>query len=247
MGDSIDAETLYNMAKAITISAENGCKFTSDYGHTQYSGYKVYFEQYNKIAKLTVGLFGEEARQLFLIYDLKALPSMGDLLPMQMKSYCELALSNLTAITAYLYSKLGSTDKQIEGIIDLIQSKLRPAIFKPPEDERKDVQNALEIIFNARNLGFRREKVHIPYSSKTYVPDFTFDSLDLAVEAKLCKAAGKEKAIIDEINADIPAYKTKYHNLIFVVYDAGGFIRDVDLFKSGIEDNSNVKVIVIKH
>lgn len=246
----MDVETLYDMAKAVTISAENGCKFTSDIPcdqFTQYGAYRVYLGQYNKIASLSHELFGNEAKQLFPLVKMDSIEGIGDVIPIQMKNYCEFAISNLNAVTSYIHSKLGTKDKQIEGIIDLIHSKLRPAIFKPPEDERKDVQNALEIIFNARDLNYRREKVHIPYSSKTYIPDFTFDTLDLAVESKLCKVSGKEKSIIDEINADIPAYKTKYQNLLFVVYDAGGFIRDVDLFKSDIEGNTNVKVIVIKH
>jgi hypothetical protein len=56
----------------------------------------------------------------------------------------------------------------------------------------------------------------------------------------------KEKAIISEINDDIIAYKTKYSNLIFVVYDIG-IIRDQDLFRSGLEASENVVVKVVKH
>ena len=109
----------------------------------------------------------------------------------------------------------------------------------------EDVQDAMEIIFNAKGLDYRREKVTIEYSSKVFVPDFTFESLNLAVEAKLCNSASKEKRIIDEFNADIPAYQTRYTRLTFVVYDLG-FIRDVDRFKTSIECNPGVRVLVIK-
>ena len=52
---------------------------------------------------------------------------------------------------------------------------------------------------------------------------------------------------IDEINADIPAYKTRYKNLLFVVYDMG-CIRDISSFVGDIESNNkNVSVIVVKH
>lgn len=57
---------------------------------------------------------------------------------------------------------------------------------------------------------------------------------------------GREKEIIAEINDDILAYKTKYPNIIFVVYDSG-FIRDVDKFKEDIEEAEGVVVNVVKH
>ena len=48
------------------------------------------------------------------------------------------------------------------------------------------------------------------------------------------------------MNADIVAYKTKYANLIFIVYDLS-IIRDVDQFKNSIEANENVFLKIIKH
>ncbi len=55
----------------------------------------------------------------------------------------------------------------------------------------------------------------------------------------------RAKEIIDEINADIPPYKTRYENVIFVIYDLG-FIRDVTEFKGSIEKNLNIYVSVVK-
>ena len=109
----------------------------------------------------------------------------------------------------------------------------------------REVENVLETILRAKSLDYRREKVSIEYSSKSFVPDFTFDSLDLALETKLCKSAAKEKALIDEINADILAYKTCYNRIVFVIYDLG-CIRDEGRFRSGIEGNPGVYVLIIK-
>ena len=91
-----------------------------------------------------------------------------------------------------------------------------------------------------------RETDSIVYSSKTYTPDFTFRSIDLAVELKLCNRSERGKEIIAEINDDIIAYKTKYRNLIFFVYDCG-HIRDVDRFAQAFEASEGVLVRVIKH
>jgi len=93
---------------------------------------------------------------------------------------------------------------------------------------------------------FSRETVRIEYSSKTYTPDFTMEQLDLATEIKFCPVAGREKDIIAEINDDILAYRTRYGNLLFVVYDVGQ-IRDVDRFVASFEQHENVIVRVVKH
>ena len=67
----------------------------------------------------------------------------------------------------------------------------------------------------------------------------------MAIEVKLCNREGREKEIIGEINDDILAYKTKYGNVLFIVYDLG-FIRDVDRFVSSFEDQEGVVVNVVK-
>ena len=70
-------------------------------------------------------------------------------------------------------------------------------------------------------LLLKRETDSIEYSSKTYVPDFTMRKLDLAIEIKLCNREGREKEIIAELNDDILAYRIKYGNLLFLIYDVG--------------------------
>jgi len=133
-----------------------------------------------------------------------------------------------------------------EDVVLEIEKKLRPSIHKRPEKER-EIQDALENLFLALDYDFEREQVSFSYSTKSYKPDFTSDSLKTAVDVKFCKNPLDEKRIIDEINADIPAYKSHYENLIFVVYDLGS-IRRVDSFTKGIEKaQKKVFVRVIKH
>jgi hypothetical protein len=137
------------------------------------------------------------------------------------------------------------TTSALVQVFSLAEFKLRKAIRELPEKEG-EIQDAFETLLHGADLQHSRERVHIPYSSKTYIPDFTFDDLDLVVELKLCNRESREKEIIAEINDDILAYKTKHGNLLFVVYDKG-FIRDVDLFKSTFEGHPNVLVKVVKH
>ena len=134
----------------------------------------------------------------------------------------------------------------LKDAISSIEKKLRPTIHKIPEKE-KEIQDALENLFIALDYDFEKEQVSFSYSTKSYKPDFTSDSLRTAIDVKLCKKPQDEKRIIDEINADIPAYKSRYENLLFVVYDLG-CIRKVTTFISGIEKaHEKVFVRVIKH
>ena len=235
------------MAKEAATNATNALapgNVTPEMLHGYYGGYPAYINEYNRIVPLVVQKFGEEARQLFPLIDIGTAINPADAIGAMLRTYLETASVRLNALAVYLQSKLDDTDERVQGIVDLVKANLRAATYIDPSSER-DVQNILETIFRARSLSFLREKVHIKYSTKTFVPDFTFDALNLAVEVKLCKLPNKEKSIIDEINADIPAYQIKFKNLFFVIYDLG-FIRDVSLFKSDIEDNPNTYVSVIK-
>ena len=134
----------------------------------------------------------------------------------------------------------------IGDIVNVVTEKLRSIIRKIPKHER-EIQDALETLFLIKEYDFEREKVKFEYSTKSYQPDFTFESLNLAVDAKLCNSENDEKDIIDQINADIVGYRTKFDNLLFLVYDIG-CIRDAMKLSQGIEKhNVNVWVRVIKH
>lgn len=127
-------------------------------------------------------------------------------------------------------------------IINLGEKKLRKLIRVTPTSER-EVQEKYEDLLIATDIEYAREFPHIEYSMKKYIPDFSIEKLDLAIEIKLCKK--DPKSLIAQVNDDILAYKTKFKNLIFLIYDLGQ-IRDTDNFKTSIEENVNVIVQIIK-
>jgi len=136
--------------------------------------------------------------------------------------------------------------KILTNLEEFLFKNLRKSIRNRPLNE-KEVQEIVEIMLISKGYVFEREKVRINYSSKEFIPDFTFEDLDAVLEVKLCKTDKKEKDIIDEINADIPAYSSRYRNITFLVYDLG-IIRDSDLFIRDIEKNNpRIKVLIIKH
>lgn len=130
-------------------------------------------------------------------------------------------------------------------VITLGERKLRKAVRDKPDRERQ-VQDAFETLLVGADIVHDRETDSIIYSSKTYTPDFSLRAIDLAVEIKLCNRTEREKEMIAEINDDIIAYKTKYRNLVFFVYDLG-YIRDIDRFALAFEASEGVIVRVVKH
>jgi len=130
-------------------------------------------------------------------------------------------------------------------LINIAERKLRKVIREKPSQE-KEVQDAFESLLIGLDVPYSRETERIEYSSKSYVPDFVIDRIDLAIEIKLCARNGREKEVISEINDDILAYQTKRSNLFFIVYDIG-YIRDVDRFMSSFEQNDKVIVRIVKH
>ncbi|OGY28853.1 MAG: hypothetical protein A3F33_01795 [Candidatus Woykebacteria bacterium RIFCSPHIGHO2_12_FULL_43_10] len=162
--------------------------------------------------------------------------------------YTDGVRDRLGSLIGYLDSEIDEAKEEGSAdtlkIITGVQRTIRKFFRTKPSSE-KDVQEKLEDLFNAQELTFRREQEHIPYSSKTYIPDFTFDDINCVVEVKFCDSTKREKEMIAEINDDIQPYSTRYKNLIFVIYDMG-FIRDEEKFKEDIESKS-VVIEIIKH
>lgn len=182
----MEIKILYNMVKATAESASKAldpCIGSSHYFY-DYGGYPIYIERYNLYQHLTVELFGDEAQTLFPLLVPGSWTNPSEENGRMWRTHLENVAVRLVSLEAYLKTKLGDTEQRVQAIIDLIESHLRPSIFKDPGKER-EVQDILETLFHVRSLPYLREKVHIKYSSKTYVPDFTFDSLNLVVEATL--------------------------------------------------------------
>ena len=243
----MDITTLYNMVKAAAEAATNSANLKTQPVNSDfmlYGTYPVYVQEYNDLLVHVYKLCGKEAQELFPHINLGEYMNPADTLGSFWKEYLDLAVVKLNTLAAYLQSKIPAVRKEIEAVMDFITANLRPSIFEDPKNER-ELQNIIEVMLRAREYDFRRELIRIPYSSKVYIPDFTFEVMHLALEMKLCNSRDRVREMIDEINGDIPAYQTRYENVIFAIYDLG-FIRDVAEFKGSIERNTNVYVVIVK-
>jgi len=127
-----------------------------------------------------------------------------------------------------------------------IERSLRPRFRDIQPSLEKEVQDAIENILVTLGIDYTREREVTSVGGKAFKPDFIIGEIDLAIEIKLAKSGHGIAKIQEEINADISAYKTKWRNLMFVIYDLG-VIHDPYQFR---KDNINlfgISVVIVKH
>ena len=240
-----EKEIIFRLAQQLAQSLMTEIKSQMSIGMKAGTDIRPYAKQYNLL---------RERIMSFQIKDSdKLIPELPDYLERQ-------GLTTDLLRNASMFDELTVAITQMVGFLNVIQKNsfrilteleeflfknLRKSMLKRP-DEEKEVQDTIEIMLISKGYAYQREKVRICYSSREFVPDFTFEDLNSVLEVKFCKTDKKEKELVDEINADIPAYTTKYNNVTFLVYDLG-IIRDIDLFGEDIEKNNpRIKVLVIK-
>ncbi len=124
--------------------------------------------------------------------------------------------------------------------------KLVETIPKREREVQKHVNTVLGLRY--KDLDFRWEQFEFPYSIKSYKPDFISERASIAIDVKLCKKEARARGLVDEINADITAYKTHFGWILFLVYDTDKWIEDPMSFTGDFErHNAGVLVSVVTH
>jgi hypothetical protein len=124
-----------------------------------------------------------------------------------------------------------------------------PPLIQTRITREKQVQRQVNSILRLRftELDFRWEQFQFPYASKSYRPDFISERVNMAIDVKLCNKDEKINRIVDEINADITAYRTRFRYLLFVVYDTDRHVPDPLAFVRDFERyNAGVKVLLVR-
>lgn len=133
-------------------------------------------------------------------------------------------------------------------ILKEIKNHFRTNVPDKPEKE-EDIQKCLEIFLKNKKYPFKREKRKVPYSYKSYQPDFTNQRLKMALEVKYINSKKKAITCIDEMNADLTGYSKKWIHILFVCYDKGGNIPDINEYTKDFKQDKEIisRCIVIKH
>lgn len=249
MAESLDRtkeiKLLIYQAKTLKENISRALNDSATAAHSRYVSFRTYADMYNNIANEAAKLFNVQ----FTSFNTKAMQGHMDTVWGIEKEIMEAVALYTDMLLTYLESTTDFAEDEFDNISNFIKSKLRPTIFAIPEKE-VEIQNALEVLLIGRNLSkgidYDRESGKFEFSGKEYIPDFILPKMNLCIEVKLLRE-GKRSQIIDEINADITAYSTKYERIMFVVYDLG-VIRDEVEFCRDIENaGTNIEVIIVKH
>lgn len=185
---------------------------------------------------------------MFYTFNLDTIPSWGDTVWPTQKRILEQVLLSARMLMSSLEESTDFVDDEFDNIENFIQSRLRTVVFQKPERE-VDVQNGIESLLLGRGLSkgadYDRESGKFEFSGKEYIPDFIIPKMSLCIEVKLLREGRKSKTI-EEISADITAYKKAYQRQLYVIYDLGVIQNEVE-FKRDIEMIDGVKVIIVKH
>jgi DpnII restriction endonuclease len=213
----------------------------------RYSSYKTFMRKYNELVKQATPLLANPAvLDLFFPDKIK---HWADCTWIEAKEYYDMVYSNTALLKSLLEGAIGYAEDETQNLKDFIQANLRKAVFNSPTKEI-EIQNGVEALIVGRGMAkgtdYDRETGRVKTSGKESIPDFIFPNLKLCLEVKLSDSTNRLRAIVDEINADIRAYATRYDRQLYVIYDLGT-IRDEEEFKRGLEDAPGVTVVIVKH
>lgn len=212
----------------------------------QYASYLSMASIYNDLALQAKKVLRIDS--MIYTFNTDKMPSPGDTVWSAQKNVMEQVLISAKILLAALEGNIDFVDDEFDNIENFFSSRLRSGIFSKP-DKEVDVQNAVETLLLGRGLSkgvdYDRETGKIEFSGKEYIPDFIIPKLNLCIEIKLLRA-GRKSNIIEEISADITAYRKVYSRQLYIVYDLGVIQNEFE-FRRDIETNDGVKVLVVKH
>lgn len=135
-----------------------------------------------------------------------------------------------------------------EIISDTLNNFRKSIIQKFKPNCERDVQDYFTIFYDIKGYNFLKEKESVLYFGKNFTPDFTYPILNVAVELKFVNDEEKIQKVREQLSADIAAYSTRWKDILIVVYDKGGNIRNVDRFTKDFHRDGDIRVrcIVIK-
>lgn len=212
----------------------------------RYSCFKDMAAVYNDFAERAKSLLNVST--MFYTFNLCEIPSWGDSVWPTQKRILEQVMLYAKMLLSSLEKGVDFIDDEFDNIENFLQSRIRTVIFQKPEKE-VEIQNAIESLLIGRGLAkgldYDKESGKLEFSGKEYIPDFIIPKMSLCIEVKLLRE-GRKSRIIEEISADITAYKKVYARQIYVVYDLGVIQNELE-FKRDIENVDGVKVIIVKH
>lgn len=235
---------LYRQADALRRAMEQVAAGTTP-DHAKWAGSNSFIRAYNRFANGYQALSGATIN----VFDETKLRSWADTLWPTQKAAFDQTYTELLILLASLGEFETGASASVSELVDMLALHLRKVVFQRPEREI-EIQNAVESLLVGRGyqrgVHYDRESGRVKYSGKDFIPDFNFHSLGTALEVKLLREGGSASDVVEQLSADVTAYKSGYPNVILCVYDLG-VIRDVHEFQNDLENTDGVRVCVVKH
>lgn len=239
---------------AITIAQAKALQRAMEYSVSEknkefarYESFKIFARRHNQLVDQALPFVRNGV--VLNKFDVDKWKSPSNLVWPVQKQFFDAVYAEVMMLVAALEGQYDFAETKTIELKDFFESSLRRAIFSIPQSE-KELQDTVEQLLIGRGfrkpLDYDRETGRVKYSGKEFVPDFIFKPADMFIEAKLVKTPERLKSCIEEINADILAYKTRYSKGMFIVYDVGT-IRDSNEFVASIEQQMDVSVCLVKH
>ena len=246
LDESKETKLLISQVSALRITIMNTMNAPNTQETQRYVSFKAFAETYNELANRARKVL--KVQTALYTFRTDKMGTHMDTLWGTQKLIMEQVLLSTGLLQSALEGSLDFVNDETENISDFFQSRLRSVIFQKPEKE-VEVQNAIETLLLGRGLqkglDYDRESGKFEFSGKEYIPDFIIPKLKLCIEVKLLKE-GRRSKMIEEISADITAYKKQYEQILFIVYDLGVIQNEVE-FKRDIEMVDGVRLIIVKH
>lgn len=235
---------LYRKVSALR-SAMDAVRSGSTEDFAKWGAFKSFARTYNVFAMEFAKLTGDSNLNT---YNVSKMNSAADTVWPAQKEIFDMVYADVLILETLL-GEADEDNASIGNLQDFLGANLRKVIYSTPSNE-KDIQQAIESLLVGkgfqRGLHYDREAGKVKYSGREYIPDFIFYNPKFVLEVKFIRNATDRTKCVEEIGADIPAYKSSYDNIVFCVYDIGG-IRDITEFVQDIQSDPTVRVCVVKH
>lgn len=246
LDETREIKVLLNQIKAFENTVEAIINNKEAAEHSRYISYRDMAKMYNDLVELVKQKM--KVSGMFYTFNIENMATCHNTLWGDQKRILEQVLISSKMLYSILEGNTDFVDDEFNNLENFIQSKLRTVIFEMPTKEL-EIQNAIESLLLGRGMNkgtdYDRETGKFEFSGKEFIPDFIIPKLKLCIEVKLLRP-GKKSKVIEEVSADITAYKKTYEHQLYVIYDLGIIQNEVE-FKRDIENVEGVKVIIIKH
>lgn len=136
-------------------------------------------------------------------------------------------------------------DVVIDKVKNAIEKGLRKSIGDRKIEKEFEVRDIIDGLLTVAGYDFQKETPENKFSAKRFRPDLTSESLSTVIEVKLIKIKGDVSKSVEGLSADIEPYKSRFKNILFVVYDLG-FVNDVDEYCKDFRKIDRVDILLVK-